>query len=298
MNWLGRQIKMVSFYINLYKASRLGKKFYAEYEHLARDVLFHPEMKPRLDVYSPATGTNHPVLVFMHGGGWKEYDKELFAPVAMRLVTEDMVVVIPDYTLYPDARYEQMTHEVAAALSWTLENIEQHRGDPRRVVIAGHSAGAHLMGLAVMDPRFLPVYGHNWAEVYGMIGVSGVYDIQAQYEYDLGQGDGGVPEMPQVMGGQEHFATASPINYVQPDLPPVLLIHGAKDDIVPLRSSMDFHAALQKAGARSQLKAYHGSGHSDILFDALTQERAPIVVDFTDFVNRGPEDFGGLSEAR
>jgi hypothetical protein len=157
----------LSFFLNLYRAHRIGQAFYRNYDHVSRDVPFHPGMAPRLDVYSPVDGDEHPVLVFIHGGSWHQYHKRLFAPVAMKLLPEGMVVVIPDYTLYPGARYEQMANQVAAALSWTLDNIEQHGGDSRRVVIAGHSSGAHLAGLAVLDPRFLAPYGHAGTELCG-----------------------------------------------------------------------------------------------------------------------------------
>ena len=116
----GRQISTAVRMVGAYRAAR---NFQASYPHLDRDVAFDPDMDPRLDVYWPATGEGHPVLFFVHGGSWKDYDKNLFAPVAMKLVPEGMVVVIPDYTLYPDARYEQMAGEVAHELNTPLANI-------------------------------------------------------------------------------------------------------------------------------------------------------------------------------
>ncbi|MEZ4636043.1 MAG: hypothetical protein R2856_13950 [Caldilineaceae bacterium] len=83
-------------------ASRAGTQFCESYEHIGRDIAYHPGRDERLDVYSPATGTDHPVLIFVHGGGWDSYDKKLFTPVAMKLLPHDLVVVIPNYTLYPD----------------------------------------------------------------------------------------------------------------------------------------------------------------------------------------------------
>jgi acetyl esterase/lipase len=274
-------------YAQLARAYFAARRFHAQYEHLERNVAFHPQMAPRLDVYSPPSGTGHPVLFFVHGGSWKDYDKELFAPVAMKLLPEEMVVVIPDYTLHPDAGYEQMVDEVAAALSWTLEQIDQYGGDPGRVVVAGHSAGAHLAGLAVMDPRFLAAFGHSHAEICGFVGMSGVYDVQAEYDYWLTQGT--FPRViVEVMGGEDNFLQASPIHYVRPGLPPILLIHGQEDETVPLSIATDFHAALQAAGATSSLVAYPGLGHADYLFAALSQERAQLVADITAFVRRCP----------
>ena len=274
----------LTFYLNLFRAHQAGKRFYEQYPHLERDLAFHPDMAPRLDVYSPAEGEGHPVLIFVHGGSWQDYDKELFAPVAQRLLPEGMVVVIPDYTLHPGADYEQMTREVAAAISWTLENAAQYGGDPHRVVVSGHSAGAHLSALALLDPRFLEGLGHSSDEICAWIGLSGPYDIQAEYDYWVAKGS--TPEvMVEVMGGQGNFNRASPVSHVRPDLPPSLIIHGDEDETVPATISMAFHEALQAAGAHSTLTIYDGAGHSDYLFAALTDEHARVVSDIAEFVH-------------
>jgi acetyl esterase/lipase len=273
----------LAFFLNLYKAYRVGQSFYKNYEHVSRNVAFHPEATPRLDVYSPSSGSDYPVLLFVHGGSWRQYHKELFAPVAMKLLPEGMVVVIPDYTLYPEAQYEQMAGEMAAALSWTLENIAQYGGDPRRVILAGHSSGAHLAGLVLMDPRFLAPYGRSGDEVCGLIGMSGVYDVQAEYDFWAAKGPS--PKLISgVMGGVENLTQASPIRYVQAGLPPVLLLHGDQDETVPVSIAVDFDAALRAAGTQSELRVYGGAGHTDYLFAALSQEESRLVDDIAAFV--------------
>jgi acetyl esterase/lipase len=277
----------ISFALELYKAYRTARSFYAQYEHLARDIAFDPDMSPRLDVYSPPSSnrgshdSGHPTLLFVHGGAWRSYRKELFALVAMKMLPREMVVVIPDYTLYPNAQYEQMAEEVAAAIRWTLDNIQDYGGDPRRVVVAGHSAGAHLLGLAVMDPRFLGSYA---AEVCGLVGLSGVYDVQA--EYDFWRAKGTNPRVISgVMGGADNFRRASPLTYVRGDLPPTLLIHGDQDESVSVRIAIDFFHALQAAGAPAELKIYPGAAHSDYLIAALKEEGAPVMTDLAGFVH-------------
>ena len=278
----GQQISTAVRMVSAYRAAR---SFQARYPHFERDVAFDPEMKPRLDVYWPATGDGHPVLVFVHGGSWKDYKKDLFAPVAMKLVPEGMVVVIPDYTLYPEAGYEQMTAEVAAVLDWTLENAETYGGDPRRVVVAGHSAGAHLASLALLDERYLGVHGREADDLCGLVGMSGVYDVQAEYDYYAARGV--APRLiVEVMGGQENLAAASPVRYVRPDLPPVLLIHGTEDETVPPSIAREFQAALEQAGAASRLELLAGAGHTDYLLDALGGERGPLVAGLVDFAGR------------
>ncbi len=209
--------------------------------------------------------------------------------MAMKLLP-GMVVVIPDYTLYPNAGYEQMTQEVAAALTWTLENIHQYGGDPERVVIAGHSSGGHLVGLTVMDPRFLGELGHKSDEVCGMIGLSTGYDIHAQYAYEQSKNGTGdthlMKTMVGVMGGKENFSKASPINYTRSALPNTLLIHGDADQTVPITQALEFRKAMQNAGAKCELKIYPDQGHSEILFNALMEQKSQIVTDLSAFVHR------------
>jgi acetyl esterase/lipase len=276
--WVYRE--ELAFLRKLLQAYRTGRSFYRDYEHLARDIAFDPEMEPRLDVYSPPGGENQPVVIFLHGGAWRQYDKNLFAPVAMKLLPEELVVVIPDYTLYPDAGYEQMAGEVAAAIAWTLDNIQDYGGDPEQVVVAGHSAGAHLGALALMDPRFL---GARSAQVCGFAGLSGVYDVQAEYDYWKAKG----PEprlITGVMGGPQNFERASPRSHVRGDLPPTLLIHGALDESVPVAIARDFYDALRAAGAPAELKIYPKAAHSDYLFEALADGGSTLV--------SGPADGG------
>ena len=91
--------------------------------------------------------------------------RRLTAPAAQRLLSGGLVLVIPDYTCYPAAGYPQQTQEVAAALAWTLENIERYGGDAKRVIVAAQSAGGQIAALAVLDPQWLAAHGHSAAEL-------------------------------------------------------------------------------------------------------------------------------------
>jgi len=291
----------VGYYMNLWQASRAGARYYRNYEPGVRDLAYTEISEVELDVYSPETGTGHPVLVFIHGGGWNKYDKELFAPVAMQLVPRDMVVVIPDYTLHPDAGYEQMARETAAAVAWTFENISDYGGDPEQVVLSGHSAGGHLSGLVALDGRWLGEEGYAPTELCGWVGLSGVYSADRQLAYEQESG-GEAPVMTEVMGGRDHFPAASPESYVEEfaagaeaveaagagagaaRLPRITLIHGARDETVPVSMSEALAGAFAAEGVPVELKIYPESGHSDFLFDGLADENAPVLLDLSEAV--------------
>ncbi len=272
-------LSAAGYYASLYRAHRAGERFRRTYEHLRIDVPFSDHSAVTLDLYGQPDGSGYPVLIFVHGGGWNSYNKELFTPVAMQLLPQKLVVVIPDYTLYPEATYQQMAREVADAAAWVFENIAAYGGDPARVYLSGHSAGAHLSGLVSYDPRWLADTGHSTDEIRGWIGLSGVYDTarHAARREALGLES---PIMTAVMQGPEGFAAASPETYAALGTgPPGWLIHGDADETVPVAESVHMSAALRAAGVETELIIYPGAGHSDFLFGALSHDEAQVIVD-------------------
>ncbi len=284
--WLGRRYRQnMEFYYKLFKAQREAQRFYAHCATLTRNIAPHPSVTTRLDVYQPEGARNCPVLIYVYGGSWSGGNKELYAPMAQRLLPEGMVLVIPDYTAYPKARFPRPTREIAAAIAWTLDHIQDYGGDPRRVVVGAQSAGAQVSGVALLDPQWLAAHGHSAAELRGFLGISGVYDVPAQVAFSRQRGRWG-RYVEDVMGGRGNLAAASPINFVSGGAPPALLIHGDEDPTVPLQMSVDFDERLRAAGVPSEFVRYHGAGHSGILFDAIAQNPARLVTDMLGFMRR------------
>ncbi len=267
----------------LWQAQRVASRFYTQCPTVHKNLRFSAGPRPCLDVYRPADGKGYPVFIYVYGGSWASGNKELYAPIGQRLMPEGMVVVIPNYTTYPEAVFPQPTREIAAAIAWTLDNIEHYGGDPRRVVVGGQSAGGQIAGLAVFDLQYLAAHGHRPSDVCGFFGLSGVYDVPAQVEHAQRHGRRGRYVI-NVMGGRHNLAAASPTNFTGPQAPRTLLIHGDADPTVPLSMSQDLHRRLSAAGAPSELVVYPGGGHSTILFEALAQSPARLVTDITRFV--------------
>lgn len=269
---------------NLLRAMRAGERFRENHENAALDISFTPLSDVALDVYAPTAGDGHPVLIFVHGGGWDQYDKELFAPIAMRLVPQDVVVVIPDYTLYPDAGYRQMSREVAAAVAWTIEHVAEYGGDPSRITLSGHSAGGHLSGLVAFDDRWLADVGYRPSDLCGWIGMSGVYDIDAQMAFER-SGGSDAPVMTAVMGGEENFPAASPISYVSTAAEiEITLVHGAEDEIVPLSITTSLADRLIDSGREVELLVYEEADHVDFLFESLSDDDSQFLLDVIEAV--------------
>lgn len=264
--------------IRLLNAYRLGQQYYETHPAIAKDVAYGSQPHQLLDIYQPDTPGSYPVIVYIHGGGWNSGNKELYALVAQKLVPYDVVVVVPRYQLYPDATYPQMRDDVATALVWTVNNIANYSGDPSRIVFGGQSAGAHLSAMTVFDRSVLATYQLSPSAICAYYGISGVYDINAQYQFEIDNGRT-APVMTAVMGGTSAFAATSPISYVHADIPRILLIHGDQDETVPLQMSHAFARALSDAGAMPILNMYPGRGHSELLFYTLTQSPGQLIED-------------------
>jgi len=265
------------FFYRLFRAHRQSNRFYAECPWVTKNVAFHPDMAPRLDVYCPETGFGHPVVIYVYGGSWRTGNKELYAPAAQHLQPNGFVLVIPDYTLFPKAGYPRQTEEIAAAIAWTLDHIAEFGGDPRRVVLVAQSAGAQIAGLALLEPRWLAAYNHRAADLRGFVGISGVYDFGAVLAYHSGSVRAR-DMLGEILGGAKNAERASPSTYVTSQVPPTLLIHGDADTTVPIGVGLDFYRRLQAAGVQSEFITFPGAGHADILFRALT-ERPPRLFD-------------------
>jgi acetyl esterase/lipase len=196
-----------------------------------------------------------------------------------------MVVVVPKYALYPDATYPQMVADVASVVAWSNQHIAEYGGNPQRIVLGGQSAGAQLSAMALLDDQQLRTAGVDAAVVCGYYGISGVYDIAAQYAYEQSFGRT-APVMTAVMGGPTAFAATSPVSAIRPGLPPMLLVHGDADETVPMQMTLDFATALRQAGVEVTPIIYPERGHSELLFYTIMQDPGQMILDMAEFVAR------------
>lgn len=141
------------------------------------DVRYGNAAGETLDVF-PAAHADAPVLVFIHGGYWRSLDKSEHSFIAPAFTSEGATVVVPNYDLCPAVTVPQIAMQMVAALVWTFRNVAQHRGDPRRITIAGHSAGGHLAAMLLACDwkkysRDLPA-----DLVTRALSISGLYDLE------------------------------------------------------------------------------------------------------------------------
>ena len=229
------------------------------------DIAYLPAAndRQRLDVYRPATaredGRLRPVVVFFYGGAWQEGSRSDYLFVAEALTERGYVVVVPDYRVYPQVKYPDFLHDGAAAVAWTAANISRYGGDPTRMFLMGHSAGAHIAAMLALDPRFLDAQKLPRSSLKGLIGLAGPYDFLPLTE----------PNVIALFATESNLALTQPIHYVAANSSastlPILLMHGDADTRVRPKNSINLARELRAAGARVELDLLPGFGHTDII---------------------------------
>lgn len=152
-----------------------------------RDVRYGPGPRQTLDIF-PAARTDAPIVLFWHGGAWRYQSKEHFSFVARPLVAAGILSVLVGYDLHPDVSLRRMMEEAAEAIAWTVRNAAQHGGDPARLVVCGHSAGAQLCGMALSHD--FARHGLPRSPVRGALLISGSYDMEAHSRHERYLDDG------------------------------------------------------------------------------------------------------------
>lgn len=182
-----------------------------------------------------------PVIIFVHGGSWASGDPNDYGFIARALVPEGFVVALPGYRLHPTVEFPAMLEDTASAIGWVKANIAAHGGDPERIILAGHSAGAYNVVMSALDTRWLEREGLSGDDIKAVIGLAGPYDF---YPFDT---DSTIASF----GNANDPEATQPINAVRGDAPPMLLIHGEKDTTVRPRNSRVLSEALNAAGAHA-----------------------------------------------
>lgn len=207
-----------------------------------------------LDLYAPTDAEGPaPVLLFFYGGGWTEGSREDYEFVASSFAREGFLVVLPDYRLYPEVSFPAFVDDAAAAAAWVQRHASEYGGDPGRIVLAGHSAGAYLAAHVALWPEPVERAGGDPAGFAGLVGFAGPYDF-------LPLDEGSVLQR---IFPPETRAESQPVHHVgaKDSLPPVLLVHGTSDERVWPRNSRRLTAALEGRGAEVTLLTYEGIGH-------------------------------------
>src|SRR3954447_19047024 len=151
----------------------------AQAQGVKRDIPYTKDADQRqtLDVYSPPHAKGLPVVFWIHGGGWQAGDKSEVYTKPQVFNAKGFVFVSTNYRLLPDVDMATLTRDVAKSIRWVHDHIAEHGGDPNRLLIMGHSAGAQLAALLCTDDCYLKEEGLSLAIIKGCVPVDGdTYD--------------------------------------------------------------------------------------------------------------------------
>ncbi|MFZ5747705.1 MAG: alpha/beta hydrolase [Pseudomonadota bacterium] len=226
----------------------------------AREFAYGRDPLQRLDFYAAARGTRPPLVVFVHGGGWKRGDKGNATGDAkvLHFTGSGYAFASIDYRLVPDHRVEEQAQDVADALGYLVAHAGELGFDPRNIVLMGHSAGAHLAALVSTDPRYLRAAGLGLNAIRGTVLLDGAaYDIPAQM-------DEGVrfmqPTYREAFGEDpvRQRALSPSFQAGAPNVARFLVLHVDRDD--GRRQSEELVRRLRAGGSDVTLHALPGSG--------------------------------------
>ncbi|GGE64229.1 alpha/beta hydrolase [Massilia psychrophila] len=220
----------------------------------------------KLDIYRPARVTGaSPVVVFFYGGNWATGERGDYAFVGRALASRGIVAVIPDYRLYPEVRYPDFLDDSAQAVAWTAKNIAHYGGDPRKLFLMGHSAGAYNAAMLALDARYLGKQGMASASLAGWIGLAGPYDFMP-IENKTARPVFHFPDTP---------PQSQPINHTDGAVLPALLIAANKDQLVnPVRNTGGLAAKLRTHGVPVEEVYYDGVSHITLVASIAAPLRA------------------------
>ncbi len=220
-----------------------------------------------LDIYRPQSpATKAPVVVFFYGGAWQNGTRAQYRFVGSRLAQDGVVAIVADYRTWPAAGFPAFMGDAAQAVRWARDHASDYGGDPERVFIAGHSAGAQIAVLLATDPRYLADVSLKPTDLAGVIGLSGPYDFVISGKLEA------------IFGPPSQWPDAQALRFVDGDEPPFLLIHGDADKTVDLSNSIELDAALRRNGVASTLQLLPGGSHFITAAAFYDPDRAPQVL--------------------
>lgn len=215
------------------------------------DIAYGPGPAQRLDVYMPADKSARGLPVFMniHGGGWTHGYKEWMGLNAPAITQFQAVYVAIEYGLSPMQRHPKLLHDCLQAVSWVYKNIAGYGGDPQRLFIGGHSAGAHLSALTTVRRDLFAQFGLPPDVIKACLPCSGVYDFRDMVMY--GQPATGGPAEP-LFAHENDKADASPIALLEGLKTPFFVTWSENDNVLCKAQSPPFVLALREHGVRAE----------------------------------------------
>ena len=236
---------------------------------VTKDIVYGPNERHRLDIYrAKSPEADKPVLVFVHGGGWRNGDKSMYKFLAQGFTKDGFDVAVPNYRLAPEAVYPDMLEDTALAVAKVSEEYPD-----KPLILMGHSAGAYNVLMMGLSPNYLvntqtPLC-QRVAGIISLAGPTGAEKLESP-KY--------VAVFPNRFNGKD-----GAINNVTGPAPPIMLAQGLEDDQVAPKNATELTAKIEARNGRVTQKLYEGASHNDMVkflsryFDGGSTLKADII---------------------
>lgn len=210
-----------------------------------------------VDFYYPTDIENFPTIVWFHGGGLTDGERE----IPEYLKTKGVAVVGVEYRLSPDVKSSECIKDAAAATAWTFKNVEKYGGNPSLIFVSGMSAGGYLAYMVGLDKKYLAAHDIDANKIAGLIPFSG----QAITHFTVRK-ERGIP------GEQPIIDEMAPLFHVRADAPPLLIITGDRElEMLGRYEENAYMMRMMKVAGHKRVRIYEldGSNHGQMMYPAL-----------------------------
>ncbi|NAS29937.1 alpha/beta hydrolase fold domain-containing protein [Flavobacteriaceae bacterium R38] len=231
--------------------------------------------KDKLDIYMPAGAKNAPVIFFLHGGGLLQGSKNQGEYIANRFVKEGYGVVSANYRLSPDVMHPAHTEDASAAYAWVIKNIKKYGGNPSKVYISGHSAGAYLAVLIALDDTYLAAHQLTPDVIAGTIAISPFLYVEETAK-----------DRPKTVWGNnpKNWLKASVTPYTEKGKKPMLCIYADGDAGWRKNQNERFGKTMRKLGNKVQVNEVPNRNHTSLI-SSINNEDDQIATLVKQFIN-------------
>ena len=247
---------------------------------VVEDIAYGQHPLNRLSIYKPnGNMKDRPTIIFFYGGCWggcETLTKGSYLFVAQALTAKGFNVIIPDYRRHPEVKFAAIMQDASAAVKWASTHSTDYGGDPNKLFLMGHSAGAHIAAMLTLNKTYLKP--DTYQSIKGFIGLAGPYDFLPftdAYQFI-------------VFGPATNYPKTQPVNFVDGNEPPLLLLYGNDDSIVRPVNIESLTRTVRQKGGHVEPHRFVGLDHTDIL-GALSiplQSQDQVLDIIVDFVNR------------
>ena len=220
------------------------------------DLAYGKNEKQILDVVYVENTKDCSVILFFHGGSWRWGQKDYHRAIGRQFAKSGVVFATANYRLYPEVRFPAFPEDAVIAVKWLRENVSKYGGNPKKIFLMGHSAGAHSMALVGLDESYLKQVGGDFSWVSGVIAMSCPYYFVPSKEFlyrdvfDVGRDHKEFMPLHHVDGGAE---------------PPFLVMHGLFDPLVAVEGAEAFIRKVRAARGKVTRKIYSSHGHFSLV---------------------------------